>query len=74
MPQHRPRPSFIQYALPEGLTGKAPAPVAPGEQGGKGKPKPVTTMILGEEGGRPPPGIVTTQAVGEETASHTPSR
>jgi hypothetical protein len=68
--RHPSRPSFIQYALPQGLAGKAPAPVAPGEQGGKGKPKPVTTMAVGEEGGSSPPGIGTTQAVGEKTASH----
>jgi hypothetical protein len=58
MTRHRPGPPFIQYALPVELTGKAPAPVAPGEQGSKGKPRPVTTMVVGEEGGSPPPGIV----------------
>jgi hypothetical protein len=70
MPRHRQDPPFIRYQLPQGLAGKHPAPPAPGEQGSKSKPKPVTTMAVGEESGAPPPGIVTTQALGEETAGH----
>jgi hypothetical protein len=70
MTRHRKGSPFIQYVLPVELVGKAPAPAAPGEQGSKGKPRPVTTMVVGEEGGSPPPGTVTTLAVGEETARH----
>jgi len=73
MTRHRQGPPFIQYVLPQGLAGQATAPAASREHGGKGKPRPVTTMMVGEEGGSPPPGIVTTQAVGEESASHAPS-
>ena len=56
MTRHRRGPPFIQYVLPQGLAGKAPAPPFPTEQGSKSKPKPrpVTTMMVGEEGGSPP--------------------
>jgi hypothetical protein len=70
MTQHRKRPPFIRYELPQGLAGEPPAPSASGEHGGKGKPRPVTTMAVGEESASPPPGVVTTLALGEETARH----
>ncbi|HEX8704593.1 MAG TPA: hypothetical protein VF815_37520 [Myxococcaceae bacterium] len=65
MPRHRQGPPFIQYVLPQGFARKAPAPPVPGVQGGKGKPKPVTTMMVGEEGGSPPPDSITPQSVDE---------
>ncbi len=46
---------FIQYSLPVWFTGKPPKPEAPDEQGGKGKPRPVTTLAVGEESGSPRP-------------------
>jgi len=61
---HRRATSFIRYALPLLWAGKAPKP--PPEQGGKGKPRPITTLAVGEEGGS---GAVTTMALGEEGGS-----
>jgi hypothetical protein len=61
MGHHRAR-SFIQYVLPVRTSGKPPKP--PPEEGGKGKPRPITTLALGEEGGS---GSVTSMALGEES-------
>jgi hypothetical protein len=61
MTAHRRGTSFIQYALPGVLAGKPPKP--PPEEGGKGKPRPITTLALGEEGGS---GSITSMAWGEE--------
>jgi hypothetical protein len=45
----RPRiSSFIRYALPVLIAGKPTKPQE--EEGGKGKPRPVTTLMVGEEG------------------------
>lgn len=63
MVHHRAKP-FIQYALPVWPSGKPPRP--PPEEGGKGKPRPITTLALGEEGGS---GSVTSMALGEEGGS-----
>ncbi|ADO75897.1 hypothetical protein [Stigmatella aurantiaca] len=67
MPRHPKGPSFIQYELPVRLGGRPPAPV---EQGGKEKPRPVTTLAVGEEGGGPPPGLITTMSLREEGGTH----
>lgn len=64
MPGHPRTSSFIQYALPVRLPGKPPKP--PPEEGGKGKPRPITTLALGEEGGS---GSITSMALGEEGGS-----
>lgn len=66
MSRHPKSPPFIQYEMPVWLGGKPPTPPIPGEQGGKGKPRPVTSLAVGEEGGGSTPGIVTTLAIGEE--------
>ena len=49
MTRHRRGSSFIRYALPELIAGKPTKPQE--EQGGKGKPRPITTLAIGEEGG-----------------------
>lgn len=41
--------SFIRYELLVLIAGKPTKPQE--EQGGKGKPRPVTTLAVGEEGG-----------------------
>jgi len=66
MTGHRRGTPFIQYALPVLIAAKPPKP--PQEQGGKGKPRPMTTLALGEEGGSGS-GVVTTMALGEEGGS-----
>ncbi|MDY7226199.1 hypothetical protein [Hyalangium rubrum] len=67
MTRHHKGASFIDYELPDWIGGKPAAPSIPGEQAGKGKPRPVTTLAVGEEGGGgSTPGIVTTMALGEE--------
>jgi hypothetical protein len=66
MTGHRRATPFIRYALPVLSSGKPPKP--PEEQGGKGKPRPMTTLALGEEGGSSS-GAVTTMALGEEAGS-----
>ena len=48
MADHPSVPSFIQYELPVLIAGKPTKPQE--EQGGKGKPRPVTTLAVGEEG------------------------
>lgn len=48
MPGHRRRSSFIRYELPVRIAGKPTKPQE--EQGGKGKPRPITTLMVGEEG------------------------
>jgi hypothetical protein len=61
--------SFIRYELPVLIASKPTRPPTPDEQGGKGKPRPVTSMAVGEEtGGSTPDTIVTTLALGEEGA------
>jgi hypothetical protein len=40
--------SFIRYELPVLIAGKPTKPQE--EEGGKGKPRPVTTLMVGEEG------------------------
>jgi hypothetical protein len=42
-------PSFVCYELPVLSAGKPTKPQE--EDGGKGKPRPVTTLMVGEEGG-----------------------
>lgn len=49
MTDHRRGSSFIRYELPELHAGKPTKPQE--EQGGKGKPRPITTLAIGEEGG-----------------------
>ena len=45
----RPRvSSFIRYELPVLIAGKPTKPQE--EEGGKGKPRPITTLAVGEEG------------------------
>ncbi len=51
MSGHRRGLSFIRYELPVLIAGKPPKPQE--EQGGKGKPRPITTLAIGEEGGGP---------------------
>ena len=48
MADHPRRSSFIRYELPVRIAGKPTKPQE--EQGGKGKPRPITTLMLGEEG------------------------
>ncbi|HVG62252.1 MAG TPA: hypothetical protein VNA24_27055 [Hyalangium sp.] len=48
MPGHPRVPSFIRYELPVLIAGKPTKPQE--EQGGKGKPRPITTLAVGEEG------------------------
>lgn len=48
MARHPRVPSFIRYELPVLLAGKPTKPQE--EEGGKGKPRPVTTLAVGEEG------------------------
>jgi hypothetical protein len=69
MTAHRRGSPFIHYELPELLGGKPPKPPASDEQGGKGKPRPVTTLAVGEEGSGSPGIITTTLALGEEGAN-----
>jgi hypothetical protein len=47
MADHPRIPSFIRYELPVLIAGKPTKPQE--EQGGKGKPRPVTTLMVGEE-------------------------
>jgi hypothetical protein len=49
MAGHRRGASFIRYELPVLIAGKPTKPQE--EQGGKGKPRPITTLAVGEEGG-----------------------
>ena len=49
MTDHRRGSSFIRYELPVLHAGKPTKPQE--EQGGKGKPRPITTLAIGEEGG-----------------------
>jgi hypothetical protein len=51
MTAHPKGSSFIRYELPVRMAGKPPKPQE--EQGGKGKPRPITTLAIGEEGGGP---------------------
>jgi hypothetical protein len=48
MTSRRRVPSFIRYELPVLIAGKPTKPQE--EQGGKGKPRPITTLAVGEEG------------------------
>jgi hypothetical protein len=48
MTGHRRGSSFIRYELPVLHAGKPTKPQE--EQGGKGKPRPITTLAVGEEG------------------------
>jgi hypothetical protein len=67
MTGHRRDSPFIRYELPVMIAGKPTKP--PDDQGGKGKPRPMTTLALGEEGGGSSSGVVTTMAIGEEGGS-----
>lgn len=44
--------SFVRYELPVRIAGKPTKPQE--EQGGKGKPRPITTLAVGEEGSSNP--------------------
>lgn len=48
MAEHLRVSSFIRYELPVRIAGKPTKPQE--EQGGKGKPRPITTLMVGEEG------------------------